>query len=113
MKVKVDDGLKVIEFGRQIVSGEARFYYQVVGYNCLVLVMQEGDYVQEQGEIRIALFNFDTVRGDIILARFPKAPAAWKDADLVQCSVRRPKEIPRGQGRLLSEAVAQMLGPSC
>jgi hypothetical protein len=113
MKIKVDDRLKVIEFGRQIVKGEARFYYQVVGYNCLVLVMQEGDYVSEQGEIRIALFNFDSLRGDIICDRFPKAPAAWQDADLVQCSIRRPREIPKGRGRLLSAAVIEMLGSGC
>jgi hypothetical protein len=104
----------VIEFGRQPVGGNVRFYYQVVGYGCLILVMQEGDYLTEQGKVRVALFNFDTIRGDIICDKFPKAPAAWRDHDgLIQCSVKRPKEIPRGQGKLLSEAIREMIGPEC
>lgn len=37
MKIQVDSKLKVVEFGRRLVKADIRYYYQVVGYDCLVL----------------------------------------------------------------------------
>ena len=116
MKIRVDNKLSVIEFGRRggIKLDEVRYYYQVVGYDCLVLVIHGQDYVEASDKIGIALFDFDTTRGDIICQQFPKAPASWRDhTDLVQCTIRQVRHLPRGGGKLLSQAIEHMLGDGC
>lgn len=99
MKIKVDSRLHVSEFGRRITRKDSlRYYYQVVGYDCLVLVFHDDDYVGWQDKVGVALFNFDTVDGRIICDQFPNAPGRWRDnADLIQCTVRRVPRLPDGR----------------
>lgn len=117
MKIAVDNKLHVSLFGTAAPkTDEVRYYYQVVGYSCLILVIQGKDYVEAQGKTGIALFNFDSIRGDLVCNIFPKAPARWaKEENLVQCSVRfvPPGGLPSDETYLLSEAIKKHLGNEC
>lgn len=115
MKVIIDDSLKVSLFGQRTPKADSpRFYYQVVGYDCLVLVFHNDDYAARQGRIGVALFNFDQTNGRIICDLFPKAPARWRDEPhLIQVTVRRDHRQTRGGTRPLSAAVMKHLGPEC
>ena len=114
MKVVVDDALRVREFGRRgaFHANELRFYYQVVGYDCLVLRCDGRDYYEWNGKAAVALFNFDDVDGRRILAELPGTPASWRDADLIQVTVRPDKSLIRPR-TTLSQAIGRMVGKGC
>lgn len=115
MKVKVDNRLPVSLFGQAAPQPDSiRYYYQVPGYDCLVLVCHDRSYVEWCDQIAVALWNFDTVRGDIICEQFPDAPASWRDHDaLVQCTIRSVHNLPPGRPMWLSDAVRSHLGGGC
>lgn len=115
MKIIVDNVLPVSEFGRRSVkTDQVRYYYQVVGYDCLVLVCHDQSYPEWCGETAVALFNFDKTDGRIICDLFPKAPAAWRDEPhLVQVTIRSVRKMPPGPERPFGEAVREMLGDGC
>lgn len=114
MKIKVDDALHPSLFGKRAPRpDQVRYYYNVPGYDCLVLVVHGEEYAEAIGKVGAALFNFDTVRGDLICDLFPKAPASWRTHDaLVQCTLRFDLSL-RGRPRVLSEAVRHHLGDGC
>lgn len=113
MKIKGDNVLHAVEFGRATPRPDShRWYYQVVGYDDLILVCHDYPYPEWNGRAGIVLVNADTVDGSIICQKFPKAPAQWNGrADLVQITVRQDTRSTRGQGVLLSEAVTHFVGP--
>lgn len=113
MKIMGDNALHVAEFGRRSPRTDSlRWYYQVVGYEDLILVCHEFDYREWDGRHGIALVNAETVDGSIICQQFPKAPARWNGRrDLVQITVRTDARTTRGEKLRLSEAVAHFLGP--
>lgn len=114
MKTLVDNKLPVSEFGKRIFQRNIRYYYRVVGYDCLVLVCWGDDYVGWNGRVAVALFDFDTVRGDIICQQFPKAPASWQNnPDLIQCTIRPVNRLPKGDYRPFSQVIHEMIGPGC
>ena len=114
MKIIVDNALRVREFGRRggFHANELRFYYQVAGYDCLVLRCDNYDYYEWNGKPAVALFNFDDVDGRRILAEFPGAPASWRNADLIQVTVRPDRSLIRPR-TTLSAAIIQMVGRGC
>lgn len=114
MKVKVDNKLPVSLFGSRIVRQQPRYYYQVVGYDCLVLTFWDGDYIDWHNQIGVALFNFDDVNGRIICEEFPKAPSAWRDEPhLIGCTVRAVRRLPDTRPKWLSAAIREMVGEGC
>lgn len=117
MKVIVDDILRVREFGRRggFKPDEIRFYYQVVGYNCVMLRCDQLDYHEWNGKAAVVLFDFDTMDGRKIAEAFPGAPASWAagDVDLIGVTVRPDRNVlvrPRGT---LSQAIRNMIGQEC
>lgn len=115
MKVIVDNALSVSEFGRRIARPDSiRYYYQVVGYSCLVLVCHDRSYPEWLNRQAVALWNFDTVDGRIINELFPGAPASWMgNPDLIQVTIRVVPHLARGPVRLFSEEVIVKLGNGC
>lgn len=113
MKVKGDNILHVVEFGRATPRTDShRWYYQVIGYDDLILVTHDYPYPEWNGRPGIVLVNSETLDGSIVCHQFPKAPARWDGrADLVQITVRPDHRRTRGQGMPLSGAVIHFVGP--
>lgn len=120
MKVQIDQ-LAVREFGRAAVHSKTRFYYRVLGYNCLCLVTEAREFQELIGQVAIALFEFDKVDGRIICQKFPGAPVAWRDIapgeGLIQVSLKSDRVwrvLPGEHSRaVLSEAIKQQIGKEC
>lgn len=113
MYVTVDNVLKVREFGRRggFKANQVRFYYIVEGYPNLILRCDEQPYGEWDGKPAVALFGFGGVDGRKLLSHFPKAPARWKNADLVQVTIRPEQRPVDGPPQVtFSEAVKQQLG---
>jgi len=115
MKTIVDNVLPVSEFGsRSVKVDQVRYYYQVVGYDCLVLVCHDQSYPEWNGKTAVALFNFDKTDGRIICDLFPNAPARWRDEPhLIQVTIRSVRKLPPGIARQFSTAVREVIGDSC
>jgi hypothetical protein len=113
VKIKGDNVLHAVEFGRATPRPDShRWYYQVVGYDDLVLVCHDYPYPEWHGRPGMVLVDPETVDGRLICERFPKAPNRWDGrSDLVQITVRPDYQRTRGQGMLLSEAIIHFVGP--
>jgi hypothetical protein len=113
MKILGDNLLHVSEFGRRTPRTDSlRWYYQVIGYEDLILVCHDYSYPEWNGRSGIVLVNSETVNGMIVCQQFPKAPARWNGRfDLVQITVRVDQRRTRGQGLPLSQAVHRFIGP--
>ena len=117
MNVIVDDALRVREFGRRggFKLDEVRFYYQVVGYDCLWLRCDGLDYTEWQGKAAVVLFDFDTMAGRKIAEAFPGAPASWGtgDVDLIGVTIKPDRNVLTRPKARLSQAVREMIGSEC
>ena len=113
MKVLGDNVMHVVEFGRATPRADSlRWYYQVVGYEDLILVCHDHPYPEWNGRLGIILVNSETIDGSAICQKFQKAPARWHSrADLVQITIRPDRRSTRGQGMALSKAIVHFVGP--
>lgn len=114
MKILGDNVLHAVEFGRRTPRPDShRWYYQVIGYDDLILVCHDYPYPEWNGRSGIVLVNSETVDGSIVCQQFVKAPARWNGrADLVQITVRLDVRRTKGQGMALSAAVLHFVGPA-
>lgn len=115
MKIKVDNLLVAVEFGRATPRpDQVRYYYQLAGYDDVVLITHGKSYPEWNGDMAVMLVDTETTTGSIICQKFPKAPARWRDAGPgeVTAVTIRPlwDKPPRGRVTFFSQAIKEVLG---
>jgi len=115
MLVKVDNIIPVSLLGTRVPRQDSiRYYYKMVGFDCLILVCHNRDYVEMEGSNQVAFWNFDDIDGERVCYLFPKAPPSWKTHEnLIQVTLQTVYRMPTGRPMWFSRNVFSTVGQGC
>ena len=85
-------------------NGQRRCYYASDDYPAVLIVSHGAPLSEMLKQVRVVLIDHETTDSNIVLDRFPNAPARWRDMQIVSVSVtphRPDDERPRTLGEAL------------